>query len=317
MQKPLTIITTLILIVLIGYVALHLQKEFGIFNTSYIKTTVNHLKPSDTDQVRKVAPLPDYKKEIPVRPLVALSGASRDQVFNLRKEAVANSPFAQENYRPLDSVFGQIESGKPWYALSLCRGKKQAGTDGPSEETRFINNPTALVAIHPNIIFISDNKKWCTKENYNSIIQKITFDGPKREITVTYLDLPIEYSERMPYDLNGVNARDLGYPFIYIDMKHSTYKPSFRHKPNASTHVYEFRDFLHVGSSCEVEGGCNNGSPEQPEVQFDRDPRKSKMPREIYIKLWKEQPQSPQQTPDLVEKIIILPKGKTTNARYY
>jgi len=305
----------LVLIALIGYVAYYVWGQMKEFDVPYVTSNANPSKPMDTDLVRTIVPLPSYYKSIPVRPMVALSGASREEVFNLRKEAVAKSPFAQENYRPLDATFGQIVSGKPWYAITLCRGNDHAETNGLSEETRFINNPTALVAIVPSVMFFTE-KDWCVKENYNAIMQQITYDGENREITVTYLDLPLEVKNRAPYNLNGLNARDLGYPYVYVDMERSTYKLSFRETNNASTDVYKFRDFLHVGPSCDVPGGCNNGSPRQPEVEFDKDPKTSRMPREIYLKLWKERPASPQDEPDLTERIIILPKGMVITKGY-
>ncbi len=270
--------------------------------------TVASPNQEDTVAVREEILLPTYVKEIPVRAPVALSGAPWQTVFDLRKAAVAQSPFAHENYRPLAEVFGRIVSGKPWYALTLCRGQAHAETQGVSEETRFINNPTALVAVSPSVIFINDmSYDWCLQEDYNTIMQKITYDGVRKEITVTYLNLPLQTQGNVHYELNGLNARDLGYPFVYVDKARSTYELSFPREPNASTDVYEFRNFLHVGSSCKVTGGCNNGSPYQPEVEFDKPKQDAVVPREIYIKLWRERPLSPQQTPDLVERIIILP----------
>lgn len=305
----------LVLVALIGYIAYYVWGQMQEFEVPYVNSQASPSLPADTDFVRKPVPLPADYQIIPVRPMVALSGASREDIFNLRKDAVAKSPFAQENYRPLDATFGQIVSGKPWYALTLCRGNDHAETNGLSEETRFINNPTALVAIVPSVMFFTE-KDWCLKDNYNALMQKITYDGENREITVTYLDLPLEVKNRAPYQLNGLNARDLGYPYVYIDMERSTYKPSFREANNASVNVYKFRDFLHVGPSCDVPGGCNNGSPMQPEVSFDKDPKSSRMPREIYLKLWKEQPSSPQDEPDLVERIVILPKGMIITKGY-
>lgn len=301
---------TLILIGLSACVVFYLLEQSNLVKLPFVTQKVESIKdsiaPSETEKVRKDASLPSYKKEIPVRAPVALSGASRQEVFNLRKEAVAASPFAKKNYRPLDAVFGQIVSGKPWYALNLCRGKKHAHTEGPSEETRFINNPTALVALEPSVIFFTRTENWCLRKDYNTIIQKIVFDGPNKEISVTYLDLPLKSA----YDLNGINARDLGYPFVYVDKSRSTYKISFKEKHNASTEVYQFLNYLHLGNSCGVAGGCNNGSPTQPKIQFTKDPRDSNKPREIYIKLWRKRPASPKATPDLVERIIILPKRK-------
>ena len=301
----------LILLVLNACVLFYSLGKLRGWKIPYLTSHDIYPGPDATEQVRQAVVLPSYVKEIPVRAPVALSGASWQTVFDLRKKAVAQSPFAQENYRPLKAVFGSIVSGKPWYALTLCRGRDHAQTKGPSEETRFINNPTALVAVEPFVVFPTARQyAWCLQDDYNALMQKITFDGKRKEITVTYLDLPLEPQENAHYahyDLNGLNARDLGYPFVYVDMQRSTYKISFLHDSNASTDVYEFRNFLHVGGSCGVAGGCNNGSPYQPEMEFDKPEQNATEPREIYLKLWKERPQSAQQTPDIVERIIILP----------
>jgi len=303
-------IIALILIVLNGWVLFYLLQQVKGGSGEIPFLAPEYPDPEAVAQVRQAAPLPAYETEVPVRGPVALSGTPWQTVFELRKDAVAQSPFAQEDYRPLAAVYGQIVSGKPWYALTLCRLKSHALTEGPSEETRFINNPTALVAVVPDVIFINNLKyDWCTQDDYNTIMQKITFDGTRKEITVTYLDLPLQIQEKVHYTLNGLNARDLGYPFVYVDLERSSYKLSFVHTPNASTDVYEFRDFLHVGPSCSVPGGCNNGSPYQAELNFDKDTAPADKPREIYLKLWKERPSSPQEIPDLVERIIILPKG--------
>ena len=69
-----------------------------------------------------------------VRPLIALGGLSKADVFKLRKEAVAASPFAREDYEPSEEVFGQIVSGKPWIAATACSDSKtQFSTQGLSE----------------------------------------------------------------------------------------------------------------------------------------------------------------------------------------
>lgn len=247
------------------------------------------------------------KSSTEVRPLVALSGASKEDVFKLRKEAVAASPFAREGYEPSEEVFGQIVSGKPWIAANACSTARthQNYTQGPSEETRFINNPTALIAVEHPFSYRRD-ADWCTKADHNLLMQQITYDKLNREITVTYLNFPFPTYERDTfYDFNGVNARDLGYPYMYVDLQRSTYKLAFLNPSNASTEVAQLQNFIHVGGSCGVKGGCNNGSPRQPMLEFHEDPTASTQDREIYIKLWKEKPASVEDDADIVEHIII------------
>ncbi len=242
-----------------------------------------------------------------VRPLVALSGASKQQVFELRKQAVASSPFARADYEPSAEVFGQIVDGKPWMAATSCSNPKTRKhyTQGPSEETRFINNPTALVMLEMPFVFPS-NASWCTQEEANLIPQKITHDDERGEITVTYLDLPFQTrKDKIFYAFNGLNARDLGYPYMYVDSARSTYNLEFLNKDNASTEVVKLQNYLHVGPSCGAKGGCNNGSPRQPMLEFHEDMSPEAHGGEIYIKLWKEKPEHVNAPADMVERIII------------
>ena len=249
-----------------------------------------------------------------VRPPVALSGTSKADVFKLRKEAVAASPFAREDYEPSQEVFGGIESHKPWIALNACWDiqNNKSYTQGPSEETRFINNPTALIALEMPFPY-SRKASWCTRADTNLLIQKIAYDGSQKEIAVTYLNLPFPLINTYAYyTFNGLNARDLGYPYMYVDLSKSSYKLKFVNQPNAATQVVKLENFIHVGSSCRASGGCNNGSPHQPMLDFQEDTQTSTQDREIYIKLWKENPASVDDPADMVERIII--KGKTAPA---
>lgn len=251
-----------------------------------------------------------FKEEdssVTVRPLIALSGASKQQVFELRKQAVASSPFARVDYEPSAEVFGQIVDGKPWMAAIACSDPqtRKHYTQGPSEETRFINNPTALVMLEMPFVFPS-NASWCTREDANLMLQKITYDDSLGEITITYLDLPFQTrKDKTFYAFNGLNARDLGYPYMYVDPSRSTYNLEFLNKDNVSTEVVKLQNYLHVGPSCGARGGCNNGSPRQPMLEFHEDVSPDAHGKEIYIKLWKEKPDSVNDPADMVERIII------------
>ncbi len=257
--------------------------------------------------------LPSETYEVAVRPLVALSGASKKEVFALRKEAVANSPFAQDGYEPSQEVFGSIVSGKPWIAANLCTDliTKRHVTKGPSEETRFINNPTALIAVEMPFAFSGLQDAWCTREDTNTIIQKIDYDGLHREISVEYLPFPFDTVKNNTfYAFNGVNARDLGYLYMYVDDARSSYHPVFLHEHNASNQVVELQNYIHVGFSCGAKNGCNNGSPRQTMLEFHEDPLGDSYTenREIYIKLWRQKPASSEEAADVTERIIIRPK---------
>lgn len=255
--------------------------------------------------------LPQEVLDVPVRPMFALSGASKKAVYDLRKEAVKASPFARAGYEPSAAVFGGIESYKPWIAADLCKDEytHTHKTKGPSEETRFINNPTMLVALEYPFVFSGRDAAWCTRADANVLPQKITYDGPRREITVTYQALPFLASKNGTfYAFNGVNARDLGYPYVYLDLGRSTYFPVFTNEPNISNEAVEMQNYIHVGFSCGAKGGCNNGSPRQPMLEFTEDLSASRYPngRELYLKLWRHRPDSVEDPADIVERIILL-----------
>lgn len=99
-------------------------------------------------------------------------------------------------------------------------------------------------------------------------------------------------------NLTGLNARDLGYKYGYIsDLKNIVMSESV----NMSNTVYEFRDFIHVGYSCKVEGGCNNISPHQTELDYEF----NSLPAEMTIKLWKTKPISPKVHADFYYRLVF------------
>ena len=210
-------------------------------------------------------------QEIIVNPPTPLSGKSKSEVYNIRKEYVKSSIFARANYEPSQQVFGAIESGKPWISANVCAEPQTGllGISGPSEESRFINNPIMLVAIeYPFIVHYTDSDR-CSSKRAELIPRKITYSKSKKEITVTYYHLPFTTNNNTSfYCFNGLNAVDLGYKYAYVDKNKSTYDVDFINGDNFSTAVHEFQNYIHLGGSCGREGGCNNGSPRQPFSEF-------------------------------------------------
>lgn len=255
----------------------------------------------------------DEDIDIGVNPLAELSYKTKDYVYDLRKKYVMDSIFSTPDYKPSEDIFGSIKSGKPWVKNTAC-SKTRGGAsfiDGLSEESRFINNPTMLVAIEFPFTYPADeddNALWCEKAAETMLPKKISFNGAKKEISVTYENLPFStIGNHAFYTFNGLNARDLGYEYAYIDKKQSTYEPKFTDSDNISNRVVKFQNYIHVGGSCKHSQGCNNGSPRQSYLEFKEEQYFDNVnsEREIYIKLWKEKPSSPSEKPDIVEKIII------------
>ncbi len=239
----------------------------------------------------------------------SLSYKSKKAIFDLRKQYVSNSLFNYEHYEPSDYVFGQIEGGKPWMSLDICESPdaQNHNITGLSEEGRFIANPSMLVAIeYPFYLTNSSDYNWCNGEEATMIPKNISYNPKTNEITVVYRSLPIIIQNNSFYTFNGVNARDLGYNYAYVDNDKSSYNLDFLNSENVSNQVVEFQNFIHLGSSCKHEGGCNNGSPRQPMLEFTYKSEKyTKQNAIIYIKLWHEKPYSPKEEADIVEKIIL------------
>lgn len=252
---------------------------------------------------------------IKVNPPCELSYKSKQYVYNLRKNYVQKSIFSNPNYKPSDEVFGGIVGGKPWIANTYCynRSAHKAQVNGYSEESRYINNPTVLVALEFRWLFGLDNPSEeyiCKTDSVTMLLPKsVVYNKTKNEIIVTYAKLPFSsniYGKDCSFLLNGVNANDLGYKYAYVDNSLSTYKLNFVNSNNISTNIYRFRDYIHLGGSCRVPGGCNNSSPNQPELMF-RSPKTAynNSGKYIYIKLWKQKPASSKAKPDIVEKIVL------------
>lgn len=272
-------------------------------NTSVQKTTSKSL-----DNSQNQPKLKGDSSSVQVNSPTDFDYMSKDEIYNIRKYYVKNSIFEFNKYEPSEDVFGQIIDNKPWVQTNICKNTKIEGYKKASEEARFINNPSIPVAIEYPFVFNGyPDEDWCIDPINNMIPESINFDGLNKIVTVTYNRLPFVINDTFSfYTFNGLNARDLGYKYAYIDNSKSTYKINFSNSDNISTQVTEFQNFIHLGSSCGVEGGCNNGSPRQPLLEFKQyDTDFENLDGEIYIKLWKKYPTSPEQEPDLVEKIIL------------
>ncbi len=246
-----------------------------------------------------------------VNPIVYLSGKSKAEIYRLRKKFVAQSIFANANYQPSEEVFGGIVDGKPWIDANPCTigSTGLQGTNKESEESRFISNPNMLVAIEYPFNFSNyKSQSWCEESETKLIPLEIRYLKEKNEIIVVYNYLPFmaPVGNKWFYVFNGINARDFGYKYAYVDNSKSTYKPHYKDPVNISNSVIEFQNFIHLGGACGHEGGCNNGSPRQTFLEFQDNFTEYKYKyREIYIKLWKNRPASTNSPADITERIIL------------
>lgn len=241
---------------------------------------------------------------ITINKMLDFNGKSKQEILNIRKYYVKNSIFNTNNYEPSEQVFGQIVDGKPWLGItSLCFGKGENANKGLSEESRFINNPAILIGVE-HTYFDQKTPEQCGDVDF-LIPAQINYAKDTNTIRVVYntssykggiFDLNGKYGFKLV--LKGLNAVDLGYKYAFVDR---TKNIRFNQEPNIKQNVYEFRDFIHLGSSCGVEGGCNNGSPYQPETDFNI----IDFPSVMHIKLWKNPPQDKTSNADMTYVLLF------------
>jgi len=247
-------------------------------------------------------------KYIHVNPMLPFSGKTKAEIYAIRKKYVNTSIFSGGDYGPSDEVFGSIEDNKPWISNNVCRDKQDEPMDttGPSEESRFINNPSVLIGLeYPFGFYNVTDRGYCRTDKTNLIPQVVLYEPQKKLITVTYMQLPFETNDWTFYDFNGLNARDFGYKYLYLDKAQSTYDITFNNSENISNGVYELNNFIHLGFSCRAESGCNNGSPRQEFIEFKNPVPGSESGKYVLLKLWKNKPVSPLQPADIYEKIVF------------
>lgn len=237
-----------------------------------------------------------------------LSFKSKEEIYDLRKHYVNQSIFSNPNYEPSEEVFGQIESGKPWNSMKQCKYRDTNASDiiGASEEGRYINNPELLVGVEYAFYAYYCGERGTKEVPYSTPIN-MYYDKEKNIIETTFVSLPYcTHKGQTWYALKGINARDLGYRYAYVDKEKSTFDIKFVEEINASNSIVEFQDFIHVGGSCGHESGCNNGSPNQPPLNFYyscEDFTEYTKNKTIYIKLWKNMPNSPADEADITQII--------------
>ena len=233
---------------------------------------------------------------------VELSYKPKEEILNLRKNYVNNSIFASKNYKPSEEIFGQIIDGKPWIANNYCLENNygKVPIDGESKCGLAIANPELLVIIEfPYMFSFKDEaeKNYCKHFSHMMQPKYVIYDKGRNEIEIAYE--PLEKINNFFYQFNGINARDFGYKYVYLDKDKSSVDLIFYSNKNVSNEVVKFHDYYHLGSSCKHKSGCNNISPFQGKLQFIPNSGKKYHNGKIYLKLWKNKPNSPYNKADI------------------
>lgn len=252
-------------------------------------------------------------EELVINPLSSYSGKTKEEILNIRKNYIQTSIFKSDNYEPNEEVFGQMEDRKPWWGIDYitCSNKNQSPNingNGLSEESRFLNNPNVPVGVQMSKCFVNSKEmsEFCADKSLLFIPQKISYNKKQKLIIINYKGskhLAARMNKKfLEFYLVGLNARDLGYNWVLANQPQNIrFLPQNLDTPTLTEKPYKFKDFIHVGNACKVEGGCNNSSPHQPELMFSI----KNLPAEMTLSLWKQKPVYKKQPADLYVKIIF------------
>lgn len=231
-----------------------------------------------------------YDRGIRVSPSEPLHKKSRASIGALRKAKVmeyAELGVFPKNYRPSDSVFGQVNGNAEWV----------------NDVQFFVSNPYLLV-------LTSSANKVNVLMPYCGVPSAQYSQG---KITATYKGQSARRWFHFTYDYYGdsysgiirlwfVNAWDAGFRYAHIDSgKSENVDFNWQKGSNSVTGgIYSGHEFFHVGHLAK-----NNISPVDARARIKLLRKNARTV--IYIKLWRERPESSASPEDLGYVIVLEP----------
>lgn len=254
-----------------------------------------------------VSPCQAEPVEIEVNSPRELDFLSREDVFILRQHTIKKYPqIYTKPYSIEGPVFDQVVSGKAWWGfIGLnCRGSGEKCIRGRSRESIYIDNPFVLLHLVTGAFRLPG---WNCPEKYPQPV-RIVVDPEQKKYHVAY-DFSSYYNMFADYyqtsdvpfkifnlQMSGANARDLGLPYIYAEAVQNI---EFTSPGNVTQKVYELKDYVHLASNCGYSDSCNNGSPDQPELNMVF----TDLPAAVRFRLWENEPVSPYDPPDATYEV--------------
>jgi hypothetical protein len=235
--------------------------------------------------------------DLALQPPTELDFLSKADILQRRQAAVMQYPeLLSGSYTPAPAVFGQIVDGRPWWGLEgqFFYGQGEQSIAGLSEEARFIVNPYLLVAVDFHVWWGGQ----ITAAELPTLPltcqpQTLRWQPRAAWAEASYSAACIARQMDAPFYLVAYNARDLGLNYLYLSYADSNHI----YKENAPQAPLKIPQFIHRGGSCGYPGGCNNMSPYTAALD---DLRITALPAHLVIWLWKTQPASLEQAPDLI-----------------
>jgi len=246
--------------------------------------------------------------EISTEDFMCFNNLSKNEILNLRRNAVSTSPvFSNMSYEPNPNVFG-IGDYKPWIstegALHFNKISKEKRIIGPSRDSIGILNPELLyyVSIAENEDVENTNFKTLYKDFYFAPY-KVTYDSDTNTITA-YIKNEHKEGNYQPLFLSDSNAHDLGYNYAIMDLSKNIgfYSDSPYKESTLKSDIQSITGYYMIGSACGIEDGCNNYAPYW---QYYNHLYIKRLPAWFNIKLWKNKPANTEQTPDINYKMVF------------
>ncbi len=250
--------------------------------------------------------------QFPANGLRNFCGLTKSEVLAIRSRAILeHAELINGNYVPSESVFGQIQDGRPWWGLQGVSfyGRGPNSSRGQSWHSQQICNPFILVVAdicpltysfdrmrfadvaavdaagcptrcQPSYISMNPNK------SQGSVIYAVNQYLQQANMFLSPGICPTD----LTFELEACNARDLGYNFLYVDTAQSPNVTC----PGAQRSVHLVQ-FFHCGTSCGIPGGCNNMSPT---IKALENFKLTGLPARCHILLWKDDPNGSMRNPN-------------------
>jgi len=244
---------------------------------------------------------------IPMSPLKNLSGMTKEEILNLRKEAMRTSPiFSKMNYVPSSSVY-RIDDSMPWISmygeLHWSSATEKQKINGVSRDSLGILNPELLYYIHPVDYYKKSDYVYLYK-TYNFLPYKVTYNSSTNTITAYISNEHNENGEYLPITIADANAHDLGYRYAYMNKSKNVgfYKDGNYANNTLKTEIKPVTGWYMHGPACGIPGGCNNYAPYW---QYYNHFYLKALPARFNIKLWKNKPENVEQEADINFKMVF------------
>ncbi len=240
-----------------------------------------------------------------MQPLMDLDFLSQADILRLRTEAAGRTPqLLAAEYRPSDAVFGQIEGGLPWWGILGAHyyGQGEQSIEGPSEQSLSILNPYLLVVpelyMRWDAAAVAEVERFGQDAAFYCIPSDLSWFPTVPRATASYDAACLQRNGVSAFSLIAYNARDLNLNYIFVSYEASRNVT----KSNPLGAAYRNPQYLHRGGGCGYPGGCNNISPQTPDID---NIQIAGWPVEVVIWFWRDEPGSVDQPPDIVFVLVF------------